>query len=114
MRETTNGSANGALLQVKRLNAFYGESHVLHGIDIEVKRGELVTLLGRNGAGKTTTLRSIMGLITRKGSLRFDGKELCSLPPEACIARRSSAGSASVMTAGSPTTTCSSCSGAPG
>lgn len=68
-------------LSVRGLNAYYGESHVLHGIDINVGKGELVTLLGRNGAGKTSTLRSIMGLIDRKGSIQLDGKELTKLAP---------------------------------
>jgi branched-chain amino acid transport system ATP-binding protein len=54
-------------LRVEGLNAFYGDSHALHGIDLHVERGELVTLLGRNGAGKTTTLRAIMGLVERRG-----------------------------------------------
>jgi branched-chain amino acid transport system ATP-binding protein len=65
------------LLKVDGLQAWYGESHVLHGVDIEVREGEVVTLLGRNGAGKTSTLRSIMGLVGRRsGSVRFDGQEL--------------------------------------
>jgi branched-chain amino acid transport system ATP-binding protein len=65
------------LLKVENLQAWYGESHVLHGINIEVREGEVVTLLGRNGAGKTSTLRSIMGLIGRRtGSVRFEGQEL--------------------------------------
>lgn len=85
MREKSS-SGDLALLAVEGLNAFYGESHVLHGIKVEVHRGELVTLLGRNGAGKTSTLRSIMGLIRREGAIRFDGRELVGLPPEA-IAR---------------------------
>ncbi len=51
------------MLQVKNINTFYGKSHIIHGISLEVNRGELVSLLGRNGAGKTTTLRSIIGLI---------------------------------------------------
>ncbi len=68
------------LLTIEGLQAWYGESHVLHGIDLRVGEGELVTLLGRNGAGKTTTLRSIMGMIRqRKGSVRFDGRELIGL-----------------------------------
>jgi branched-chain amino acid transport system ATP-binding protein len=67
------------LLKVAGLQAWYGESHVLHGIDIEVREGEVVTLLGRNGAGKTSTLRAIMGLIGRRqGSIRFEGRELVS------------------------------------
>ncbi|MBS0220759.1 MAG: ABC transporter ATP-binding protein [Proteobacteria bacterium] len=65
-----------ALLKVDRLEAWYGESHILHGVGFEIGRGELVTLLGRNGAGKTTTLRSIMGIVgKRKGSVQFDGQE---------------------------------------
>ncbi|MFB9969064.1 ABC transporter ATP-binding protein [Pseudoroseomonas cervicalis] len=65
------------LLKVANLEAWYGESHILHGVDIEVREGEVVTLLGRNGAGKTTTLRSIMGLVGRRaGSVRFEGQEL--------------------------------------
>jgi branched-chain amino acid transport system ATP-binding protein len=68
-----------ALLKIEKLQAWYGESHALHGIDIEVREGEVVTLLGRNGAGKTSTLRAIMGLIGRRtGSVRFEGKELIS------------------------------------
>ena len=64
------------LLKVAGLQAWYGESHILHGVDFEIRRGELVTLLGRNGAGKTTTLRSIMGILgKRTGSIAFDGKE---------------------------------------
>jgi len=71
------------LLQVGDLHAWYGESHVLHGIDFDVTPGEVVTLLGRNGAGKTTTLKSIMGLVGhRTGAITFEGKELIGLPPE--------------------------------
>ena len=69
-------SSGGALLEIKGLEAWYGESHILHGVDIEVREGEVVTLLGRNGAGKTTTLRSVMGLVGRRaGSIRFQGRE---------------------------------------
>jgi branched-chain amino acid transport system ATP-binding protein len=75
------------LLEVKGLNAWYGESHILHGMDFEVREGEVVTLLGRNGAGKTTTLKSVMGMVARReGSIRFEGKELIRLPSNA-IAR---------------------------
>ncbi|QEL24008.1 ABC transporter ATP-binding protein [Bosea sp. F3-2] len=75
------------LLKVRGLEAWYGESHVLHGIDIDVAPGEVVTLLGRNGAGKTTTLKSIMGVIgKRKGSVVLEGKETIGLPSRA-IAR---------------------------
>jgi branched-chain amino acid transport system ATP-binding protein len=69
-----------ALLAVANLQAWYGESHILHGASFEVAAGEVVTLLGRNGAGKTTTMKSIMGMVTkRKGSVRFDGRELIDL-----------------------------------
>ncbi|WP_332691978.1 ABC transporter ATP-binding protein [Bosea sp. (in: a-proteobacteria)] len=69
------------LLRVRNLEAWYGESHVLHGIDLDVGEGEVVTLLGRNGAGKTTTLKSIMGVIgKRKGSVSFGGQETIQLP----------------------------------
>jgi branched-chain amino acid transport system ATP-binding protein len=65
------------LLKVEKLHAWYGESHILHGIDFEVREGEVVTLLGRNGAGKTTTLKSIMGMVGRReGSIRFRDTEL--------------------------------------
>ena len=68
------------MLQVKGLNAWYGESHILHGVDLEVREGEVVTLLGRNGAGKTTTLKSIMGMVGRRqGSIKFKNKELVKL-----------------------------------
>jgi branched-chain amino acid transport system ATP-binding protein len=77
---TTNATlAPGAatVLSVQDLQAWYGESHILHGINFNVNAGEVVTLLGRNGAGKTTTLKSIMGIIgKRTGSIRFDGKEI--------------------------------------
>jgi branched-chain amino acid transport system ATP-binding protein len=66
-----------ALLVVRGLEAWYGESHVLHGVNLEVHEGEVVTLLGRNGAGKTTTLRAIMGLVPkRSGSIHYAGREL--------------------------------------
>src|SRR5438128_3535686 len=68
------------LLRVEDLHAWYGESHVLHGMSFAVGRGEVVTLLGRNGAGKTTTLRAIMGIVPqRQGSVAFRGNELVSL-----------------------------------
>ncbi|UFN50726.1 ABC transporter ATP-binding protein [Roseomonas sp. OT10] len=77
------GAAGNALLRIQGLQAWYGESHVLHGVDIEVRKGEVVTLLGRNGAGKTSTLRSIMGLVGRRaGSIRFEGKETVGLRPD--------------------------------
>jgi branched-chain amino acid transport system ATP-binding protein len=65
------------LLKIQALNAWYGESHILHGVDLEVREGEVVTLLGRNGAGKTTTLKSIMGMVGRReGSILFNGAEI--------------------------------------
>ena len=68
------------LLTIEGLQAWYGESHILHGVNFHVGKGELVTLLGRNGAGKTTTLKSIMGIVgKRKGSVRFDGQETIGL-----------------------------------
>jgi branched-chain amino acid transport system ATP-binding protein len=78
---TTAGPASRAgaaqVLSVKDLQAWYSESHVLHGINFDVHEGEVVTLLGRNGAGKTTTLKSVMGIIgKRAGSVQFNGKEI--------------------------------------
>ena len=76
-----------ALLRVADVHAWYGESHVLHGVDFEVRAGEVVTLLGRNGAGKTTTLKSVMGMVPkRRGSIRFRDDELIARPSNA-IAR---------------------------
>src|SRR5687767_8449117 len=75
-------SAGGAasLFAARELNAWYGESHVLHGVEFDVAAGEVVTLLGRNGAGKTTTLKSIMGIVPRRaGSIVFEGKETIDL-----------------------------------
>jgi len=70
-----------AALEIKGLQAWYGESHVLHGVDMVVQPGEVVTLLGRNGAGRTTTLRAIMGLTgARKGSIEVNGKETIGMP----------------------------------
>ena len=69
------------LLAVRELNAWYGESHILHGVEFDVASGEVVTLLGRNGAGKTTTLKSIMGVVGRReGSIAFEGRETAKLP----------------------------------
>jgi branched-chain amino acid transport system ATP-binding protein len=67
-------------LEIKNLHAWYGESHILHGVDLHVGKGEVVTLLGRNGAGRTTTMRSILGLTgARKGSIQVDGQETIDL-----------------------------------
>jgi branched-chain amino acid transport system ATP-binding protein len=69
-----------AALKVTGLEAWYGESHILHGVDFEVRPGEVVTLLGRNGAGKTTTLKSIMGIVgKRRGSVAYGGRETVGL-----------------------------------
>ncbi|MEY3732350.1 MAG: hypothetical protein RLZZ57_3106 [Pseudomonadota bacterium] len=76
-------ASTGALMEVRGLEAWYGESHVLHGVDIDIREGEVVTLLGRNGAGKTSTLRSIMGLVPRRsGSMKYEGKELINARPD--------------------------------
>jgi branched-chain amino acid transport system ATP-binding protein len=72
--------APAPLLAVENLHAWYGESHILHGVTFDVRQGEVVTLLGRNGAGKTTTLKSIMGIVgKRTGSARLEGRELIGL-----------------------------------
>ena len=81
-------AAGAPMLAVRALNAWYGESHILHGVDFDVARGEVVTLLGRNGAGKTTTLKSIMGIVPRReGSVSFEGQETIRMPSNR-IARR--------------------------
>ncbi len=74
--------AGDELLRIADLQAFYGESHVLHGINLSIRHGELVTLLGRNGSGRTTTLKSILGLVGRRtGTLVYDGQDLIPMPP---------------------------------
>jgi branched-chain amino acid transport system ATP-binding protein len=80
--------ADGLLLEIEDLNAWYGESHVLHGVSFDVREGETISLIGRNGAGKTTTLRAILGIVrNRKGTIRFRGEDLTRVPLHA-IARR--------------------------
>lgn len=80
MPEPDGGGA--AMLNIAGLNAWYGESHILHGVDFAVNEGEVVTLLGRNGAGKTTTMKSIMGLVPRRsGSISYRGQELVGAMP---------------------------------
>jgi branched-chain amino acid transport system ATP-binding protein len=75
------GAKPASLLAVRELNAWYGESHILHGVAFDVAAGEVVTLLGRNGAGKTTTMKSIMGIVGRReGSISLDGEETIRLP----------------------------------
>src|SRR3569832_1871671 len=74
---TAPSTSSEPVLAVQNLEAWYGESHILHGINFQVNPGEVVTLLGRNGAGKTTTLKSVMGIIgKRSGSIRFDGNDI--------------------------------------
>jgi branched-chain amino acid transport system ATP-binding protein len=74
------GATQASLLAVRELNAWYGESHILHGVDFDVAQGEVVTLLGRNGAGKTTTLKAIMGVVPkREGSILFENQQTVSL-----------------------------------
>lgn len=94
------------MLEVKDLNAWYGESHILHGVNFEVREGEVVTLLGRNGAGKTTTMKSVMGVVPRReGSVTFRGAETIGLASNAvaragiafCPEERGIFGSLSVM-----------------
>ncbi|QND49497.1 ABC transporter ATP-binding protein [Rhizobium lusitanum] len=70
-----------ALLEVQGLNAWYGESHILHGVDMKVAEGETITILGRNGVGKTTTLRTIVGIVrARKGKIAFAGADMMQVP----------------------------------
>ena len=80
MPEPGANPAGAPLFAARALNAWYGESHVLHGVEFDVASGEVVTLLGRNGAGKTTTLKSIMGIVPRRaGSIVFEGSETIDL-----------------------------------
>jgi branched-chain amino acid transport system ATP-binding protein len=67
------------MLEVRGLNAWYGKSHILRGVQLDVRAGEIVSLLGRNGVGRSTTLRAIMGLVQRRGSVKFKGRELSGL-----------------------------------
>ena len=69
------------MLEVRDLHAFYGKSHVLHGVSLDVREGEIVSLLGRNGVGRSTTVKSIMGQVAGRGSVRFRGEELMGLKP---------------------------------
>ncbi len=80
-RPVHSAGASQALLAVRDLNGWYGESHILHGMSFDVPQGEVVTLLGRNGAGKTTTLKAIIGILERRaGSILFEGGETIKLP----------------------------------
>ncbi|AWN23487.1 ABC transporter ATP-binding protein [Deinococcus irradiatisoli] len=85
-RPAAGGTA--PLLEVRDLNAYYGQSHVLHGVHLKVMPGEIVSLIGRNGAGKSTTLKSIMGVLeSRTGSVRFEGQDLLKLSSNRVAAR---------------------------
>ena len=76
------------MLEIRELNSWYGESHVLHGVDLNVQEGEVVTLLGRNGAGKSTTLKSIVGVVQpRQGKVMFEGNNVAGLPAYKIAAR---------------------------
>jgi branched-chain amino acid transport system ATP-binding protein len=83
MARAPGAEVTDSLLAIRKLEAWYGESHVLHGVDLDIRPGEVVTLLGRNGAGKTSTLRAVMGLVGRRaGSIRYDGRELIGARPD--------------------------------
>ncbi|WP_233858398.1 ABC transporter ATP-binding protein [Paraburkholderia sp. HD33-4] len=82
-RAVDAAAASGDAVHVTGLEAWYGESHILHGVDLRAARGEVVTLLGRNGAGRSTTLKAIMGLTDRRrGSIVIDGRETVGMPPQ--------------------------------
>jgi len=70
------------MLEVRDLHAYYGQSHILHGVDLDVEEGEIVSLLGRNGVGRSTTCKAIMGLVPPQGSIRYRGKDLAGLRPD--------------------------------
>ncbi|WP_020682986.1 ABC transporter ATP-binding protein [Marinobacterium rhizophilum] len=81
MTAVMNAQSQREKLRINDLHAFYGESHILHGIDLSIKQGELVTLLGRNGSGRTTTLRAIMNMVgKRSGSININGHETIDMP----------------------------------
>ncbi len=76
-----SGPAGAPVLRIRDLHAYYGESHVLHGVDLDVAEGEVVTLLGRNGSGRTSTLKSVLGLVGRRtGSIQVGGRETVGMP----------------------------------
>jgi len=77
----TDAAKNGALLEVRDLNAYYGKSHILHGVTFDVREGEIVSLLGRNGVGRSTTIKAIMGDVPPQGSIRFRGQEIAGKKP---------------------------------
>src|SRR5919206_3711573 len=69
------------MLELSALHAYYGKSHILHGVDLRVGEGEIVSLLGRNGVGRSTTIKAIMGDVQASGSIRLRDEEICGLPP---------------------------------
>ncbi len=69
------------MLEVRDLHAFYGQSHILHGVDLNVNEGEIVSLLGRNGVGRSTTCKAIMGLVPPQGTVRYRGRDIAGLRP---------------------------------
>src|SRR5471032_3033164 len=69
-------------LEVNNLHAYYGQSHILHGVDLTVNDGEIVSLLGRNGVGRSTTCKAIMGLVTAQGVISYRGRDICGLRPD--------------------------------
>ncbi|MDN6320977.1 MAG: ATP-binding cassette domain-containing protein, partial [Marinobacter sp.] len=72
---------NPELLRIENLHAWYGESHILHGVNLTLQEGEVITLLGRNGSGRTTTLKAILGLVSKRtGSIKIHGTEVINLP----------------------------------
>jgi branched-chain amino acid transport system ATP-binding protein len=71
------------MLEVKNLNAYYGRSHILQGVDLEIKKGEIVSLLGRNGVGRSTTCKAIMGLVEPHGTIKYQGEDIAGLPSHA-------------------------------
>ena len=76
------------MLEVRDLHAYYGKSHVLHGVTLDVREGEIVSLLGRNGVGRSTTVKAIMGQVVSRGSVRFRGEDIAGLPAvRGCAAR---------------------------
>jgi branched-chain amino acid transport system ATP-binding protein len=77
----TDAAKNGALLEVRDLNAYYGKSHILHGVTFDVREGEIVSLLGRNGVGRSTTIKAIMGDVPPQGSIRFRGQQIAGKKP---------------------------------
>ena len=90
-------------LRVTGLHAYYGESHVLHGVECHVNRGEVVTLLGRNGAGRTTTLKALLGLVgSRSGSVMINGREAIALAPHRIARPTTRSCKASVSTSAPP------------